>query len=247
MDACTFGLGAVLYKKNDSKLQVIAYGSRSLSKPERNYSVHKLEFLALKWAISVKFHHYLYGKPFIVFTDHNPLAYVTTTARLDAIGHRWLAELSVYDFSIFHKPGRKNGDADGLSRRPHPEDEQSKCTQNISAEVFREICSLISGNNDFAGLAECMAVSPAVCQIATASTVSDIDWAVEQGKDPAVCRMAEIVIRDIRLTERQRRKEPPEVRKLLAYQSNLFIHENIIYKKSHTTSRESNRLVVPYR
>ena len=29
-----------------------------------------------------------------VFTDHNPLAYVTSTPKLDAVGHRWLADLS---------------------------------------------------------------------------------------------------------------------------------------------------------
>ena len=40
---------------------------------ERNYPVHKLEFLALKWAITDKFHDYLYGAAFQVFTDQQPL------------------------------------------------------------------------------------------------------------------------------------------------------------------------------
>ena len=61
--------------------RVIAYASRNLSKSERNYPVHKLEFLALKWAITNKFHEYLYGAEFQVFTDNNPLTYVLTTAR----------------------------------------------------------------------------------------------------------------------------------------------------------------------
>ena len=67
---------------------MIAYASRSLSKSERNYPVHKLEFLTLKWAITDKFHEYLYGADFQVFTDNNPLTYVLTTAKLDATGHR---------------------------------------------------------------------------------------------------------------------------------------------------------------
>ncbi len=51
------GLGAVLYQRQGGKLRVIAYGSRTLTPAERNYNLHsgKLEFLALKWAISEKF------------------------------------------------------------------------------------------------------------------------------------------------------------------------------------------------
>ena len=60
-DASGDRLGAVLYQVQEGKQSVIAYASRSLSRSERNYPVHKLEFLALKWAITDKFHEYLYG------------------------------------------------------------------------------------------------------------------------------------------------------------------------------------------
>ena len=66
------GLGAMLYQVQEGKQRVIAYASRSLSRSERNYPVHKLEFLALKWAITDKFHEYLYGSQFQVYTDNNP-------------------------------------------------------------------------------------------------------------------------------------------------------------------------------
>ena len=46
-DASGGGLGVVLYQVQDGQKRVIAYASRSLSKSERNYPVHKLEFLAL--------------------------------------------------------------------------------------------------------------------------------------------------------------------------------------------------------
>ena len=58
-DSSTDGLGAVLYQKQDGKMRVIAYASRSVSKAEANYPAHKLEFLALKWAVCEKFHEYL--------------------------------------------------------------------------------------------------------------------------------------------------------------------------------------------
>ena len=71
-DASGDGLGAVLYQVLDGQKRVIACASRSLSKSERNYPVHKLEFLTLKWAIIDKFHEYLYGSEFQVFTDNSP-------------------------------------------------------------------------------------------------------------------------------------------------------------------------------
>ena len=56
-DANDLRLGSVLYQKNDEGHQrVIAYASRSLSHTEHNYPAHKLEFLALKWAITDRFH-----------------------------------------------------------------------------------------------------------------------------------------------------------------------------------------------
>ena len=111
------GLGAVLYQKQeDGKERVIAYASRTLNRAERNYDAHKLEFLALKWAVTDRFHEYLYGGMFDVFTDNNPLTYILTTAKLDAMGHRWVASLGSYNFNLHYKPGKLNSDADALSR-----------------------------------------------------------------------------------------------------------------------------------
>ena len=86
-DASESGLGAVLTQiKEDNLERPVAYASRTLSKSEQNYDIHKLEFLAPKWAITARFHEYLYGRTFDVFTDNNPLTYILTSAKLDAIG-----------------------------------------------------------------------------------------------------------------------------------------------------------------
>lgn len=92
-DASKKGLGAVLYQHQDGKLRVIAYGSRTLTSAELNYHLHsgKLEFLALKWAVCDKLRDYLFYAPhFTVFIDNNPLIYVLSTAKLNAVGHRWV-------------------------------------------------------------------------------------------------------------------------------------------------------------
>ncbi|XP_024146840.2 uncharacterized protein LOC112157953 [Oryzias melastigma] len=117
VDASMNGLGAVLNQEYPEGLKPVAFASRKLSESERNYPVHQLEFLALKWAVVEKFHDYLYGARFTVRTDNNPLTYVLTTAKLNAVGHRWLAALATYDFNIQYRPGRHNIDADLLSRQ----------------------------------------------------------------------------------------------------------------------------------
>ncbi|MCG8032787.1 MAG: reverse transcriptase, partial [Candidatus Thiodiazotropha taylori] len=150
-DASTTGLGAVLYQNQEGMDRVVAYASRSLKQSERNYPAHKLEFLALKWAVTEKFHDYLYGANFDVVTDNNPLTYVFTTAKLDATGQRWLAELSNYNCSISYRCGKQNSDADGLSRIPE--------SITIFPDVLKTICH--SANVDIAQKPYCESLTDA--------------------------------------------------------------------------------------
>ena len=147
-DASQVGLGAVLYQRQKGKLVVIAYGSRTLTVPERNYHLHsgKLEFLAMKWAICERFRDYLYySPPFTVFTDNNPLTYVLTTAKLNATTHRWIAELADFQFTIKYRPGKANRDADGLSRMPlDMEQYMLTCTQAVLPEVMNSMTQAVA-------------------------------------------------------------------------------------------------------
>ena len=138
-DASGQGLGAVLYQQQDGKLRVIAYGSRGLKPSETHYPAHKLEYLALKWAVCDKFKDYLYGNYCDVYTDSNPMSYVLSSAKLDATGHRWLAELSLYDFKIHYRSGKLNADADGLSRLPKAPPEAE-----VDTEAVKAMCSATS-------------------------------------------------------------------------------------------------------
>ena len=161
-DASGVGLGAVLYQKQgEGKInKVISYASRTLSPAERNYHLHsgKLEFLALKWAVTEKFADYLgHGAKFTIYTDNNPLTYVMTSAKLNATGMRWVADLSGYDFELKYRPGKQNGDADGLSRNPVAENIDTlevECTEKCDRATLSSIltdpkeydCSAISAD-----------------------------------------------------------------------------------------------------
>lgn len=181
-DASAAGLGAVLYQRQDGNDRVIAYASRGLNRSERNYPAHKLEFLSLKWAVTEKFQDYLYGKKFKVITDNNPLTYVLTTAKLDATGHRWVAALAAFDFEILYRPGRKNADADSLSRLPESH-QQDRIP--ISLESVKTIASICIKSES--PLIESLTIEPdaveSLCQL-PCQQIHQFDVEREQRKDP---------------------------------------------------------------
>ena len=147
-DASAVGLGAVLYQKQgENKLnRVISYASRTLTPAERNYHFHsgKLEFLALKWAVTEKFSDYLgHGAKSVIYTDNNPLTYIMTTAKLNATGMRWVAALTEFESELKYRPGKSNGDADGLSRNPLSGDSletlERECTESCDRAVLASV------------------------------------------------------------------------------------------------------------
>lgn len=69
-----------------------------------------------------------------VYTDNNPLTYVLSTAKLNATGCRWVAELADFHITIKYRPGRENTDADTLSRMPVDiETLMEECTEELSS------------------------------------------------------------------------------------------------------------------
>ena len=88
------GLGVVLSQmQTDGQYHPVAYGSRALMPHEKNYHSTKLEFFALKWAVTELFKEYLPYPPFLVKTDNNPLTYIMMTPNLNATGTSGLETL----------------------------------------------------------------------------------------------------------------------------------------------------------
>ena len=182
-DASSKGLGAVLYQEREGRHHVIAYASRSLKKSERHYPAHKLEFLALKWAITEKFKDYLHSQKFLVRTDNNPLTYVFTTAQLDATGHRWVAALAAYDFVIKYKPGKQMADADAMSRHPGLTSTENDKTCTLSSESIKAICQATHITTYIDTLPTNVEV---MSQTATLPDMRSVDIKREQQHDPII-------------------------------------------------------------
>ena len=88
-DASKDRLGVVLLQKQaDGQYHLVASGSRVLTPHEKNYHSTKLEFLALKWAVTEHFKEYLPYQKFVVWMDNNPFMYIMSTPNLDAMGHQ---------------------------------------------------------------------------------------------------------------------------------------------------------------
>lgn len=120
-DASDKGVGFVLGQIVDGAERVIAYGSKTLNRAQRNYSTSDKECYAVVYACKAN-KHYLLGRPFIVFTDHIALKYLKTMKLgQDLSGRlaRYQMFLQQFEYEIQYKKGKDNNDADALSRIPY--------------------------------------------------------------------------------------------------------------------------------
>ncbi|GBM15608.1 hypothetical protein AVEN_95245-1 [Araneus ventricosus] len=109
------GIGAVLSQKIGNEECVIAYFTKSLGKPEREYCVTRKELLAIVKSIE-HFHHYLYGRKFLLRTDHASLRWLLNFREPKA-RCRWIKDCKNMTSKSSIK-GNLSRNADALSRRP---------------------------------------------------------------------------------------------------------------------------------
>jgi len=133
-DASNKSIGAVLSQVQDGEEKVIAYASRMLITPERNYCVTRKELLAVVYFTGF-FRPYLLGRNFLIRTDHSALRWLKHTPEPIGQQARWLEKLEEFSYVIEHRPGQKHGNADALSRRPC---RQCKQEIDLGGEIVTE-------------------------------------------------------------------------------------------------------------
>ncbi|CDH52554.1 hypothetical protein RO3G_11965 [Lichtheimia corymbifera JMRC:FSU:9682] len=115
-DASDYGIGAVLYQLSKTgKKRFISFMARSLKPAERNYQITKKELLAIIFALN-RFHNYLWGNKFTLYTDHQALVYLHSQENLNPMLTKWLDRILDYNFEIVYIKGILNTLPDRLSR-----------------------------------------------------------------------------------------------------------------------------------
>ena len=231
-DASESGLGAVLSQVADGVERPIAFASQTLSKAEHNYDAHKLEFLALKWAVTDRFHEYLYGGSFEVFTDNNPLTYILSSAKLDAVGQRWVASLAPYNFSLHYNPGRRNVVADSLSRIPWAN------TEFMDSMDFSLVKAFVD-KGEFNSLAliepelldERLTVQVHQLVDSLAGDITKPQWRVEQGSDVEIGPVVSLVKEGRHLQYKISKDDNAGMKILLRFRDNLRLVDGLLYRK----------------
>ena len=114
VDASKYRLGAVLLLEE----KPIGYASKSLNDSEVNYAQIEEELYAILFGCK-RFHQYIYGRHFIVESDHKPLESIMREPLIAAPPRlqRMILQLQRYDFIIVHRPGKEIPVADTLSRK----------------------------------------------------------------------------------------------------------------------------------
>lgn len=141
LDACDYGLGAVLAQEYDKRKFVIAYASRTLSSAERNYGATEREALAIVWATQ-HFRPYLDGTTVLVRSDCKALQWLKKAKDVSGRLARWAMKLSAFHIeNIQYRPGAANANADSLSRNPinHTSNEEKLTNDNDTTTYQADI------------------------------------------------------------------------------------------------------------
>jgi len=137
-DASKNGLGCVILQNGHP----ISFASRTLTKSEQKWAQIEKELLAIVFACE-RFHYYVYGREFLVESDHKPLE-VLLSRDIDSVTmrlQRMLLYLLKYPkMSVKYKPGRDMLVADCLSRAQLPDESDIPELANVIHIISQAAC-----------------------------------------------------------------------------------------------------------
>ena len=156
---------------------------------------------------------------------NNPLTYVLTTAKLDATGHRWVATLSNYTFSIIYKPGKGHVDTDALSHIRWPE------AMEINPQT-------VQGGT----LCHGVQIVDALSQDYEPPGMTPLEWCQAQSKDPAIHQIIDEIQNKTIGKLKINGDMPSELKALIRLKRQLALKQGVLYKRTTqvNTKTDSN-------
>ncbi|MCO5605881.1 hypothetical protein L7F22_060066 [Adiantum nelumboides] len=136
VDASGVAMGAILAQPKGKADYPVYFASRRFSKAEQGYSTTEKEALGMVFS-ATKFWHYLLGKLFHFYVDHQALLYLINKVVIQGRLIRWMMFLMEFGFKIFHKLGKSHCGADYLSRNSEGNELKSLRDEPVDAELFQ--------------------------------------------------------------------------------------------------------------
>ena len=194
----------------------------------------------MKWAITDKFHEYLYGSQFQGYMDNNPLTYVLTMAKLDATGHNWVAALSNYIFSIIYKPGKGHKDADALSHIKWPQGVE------LNSQTVHAVCEGVhTSHGKVETLCHGAQEVDALSKDNAPPGMMPLEWCHVQAQDPIITQIIGQIEQKTIGKLKIKMGRPSELKALIRNQKQLLLKQGVLYKKLQVDTRTKHLLVVP--
>ena len=258
-DTSKEGLGAVLLQEsNDGQYHPVAFASHELKGGEPKYHSSKLEFLALKWAVTEQFREYLQYQPFSVCTDNNPLTYILMTPNLDVLGHRWVVALAGYNMKLEYLKCSDNKVADALSRVSMQKLDEETITKLLNYARNGSAPRAETANINVIEEGECVdqevivRYTQIVKQHKNFRNLVNQDWVRAQSKDPVIPHVIKWIQRlreDHRKLEEFLARVASDYKKrfYVARQKEFTLQDNLLYLQVTPTNSQDTApvFVVP--
>lgn len=186
-------------KDKEGRKSVIAYGSKTLNKHQKNYCATKKELLAVIHFVS-EYRPYLWGRKFEILTDCRAVQWLQNFKDPNGQLARWLSILAEFEFTVCHRPGVANSNADALSRRHAGAENCPSCAIEIGKLKMIQFTSTLVPS-----IREAQKDDPDISQIRI--------WLESRHDPPSVAELA---------------TKSKDLKKMVAWWKDLIVEDNLV-------------------
>ena len=170
-----------------------------------------------------------------MYTDNNPLTYVLTTAKLDAMGQRWIAGLTNYNFKIFYKSQKLNMEADALSCLPWGSMQIERVEPLVAKTMLQ---SKIEPGADVSEENPPEEVLLKSMVMDTMPILNPKDWIKEQMGDADIYKIIQLLESNQMSTYKTQEIDSSAVRVLLKYRKDLMLKNGLLYRRENLKNHQ---------